>query len=47
MVKTNLEGHPKNIRVTVDDINQNIFLDEQDNLIGITEFLTALRVNTK
>ena len=34
-------------RVTVDEINQNIFLDEQDTSIGITDLLTALQVNTK
>ena len=37
----------KNNRVTVDEINQNIFLDEQDTSIGISDFLTALQVNTK
>ena len=42
-----LKAIQKNNRATVDEINQNIFLDEQDTSIGITDFLTALQVNTK
>ena len=42
-----LKAIQKNNRVTVDEINQNIFLDEQDSSIGITDFLAALQVNTK
>lgn len=34
-------------RVGIDDNTQSIFLDQQDTRIGITDFLTALQVNTK
>ena len=42
-----LKAIQENNRVTVDEINQDIFLDEQDTSIGITDFLTALQVHTK
>ena len=34
-------------RVCIDDNTQSIFLDQQDTRIGVTDFLTALQVNTK
>lgn len=34
-------------RVYIDDNTQNIFLDQQDTLISVTDFLNALQVNTK
>lgn len=34
-------------RVYIDDNTQNIFLDQQDTLISVTDFLNALQLNTK
>ena len=34
-------------RVCIDENTQSIFLDQQDTRIGVTDFLTALQVNTK
>ena len=42
-----LKAIQSNNRVTVDEINQNIFLDEQDTSMRMTDFLTSLQVNTK
>ena len=42
-----LKAIQKNDCVTVDEIRQNILLDWQDKSIGITDFLTALQVNTE
>ena len=37
----------KNERVSIDENNQNIFVDQQDTSVKKIEFLTALQVNTK
>ena len=42
-----LKAIQENNRGIVDEINQDIFLEEQDTSIGITDFLTALQVHTK
>lgn len=34
-------------RVLIDENTETIFLDQQDTRIGVTDFLTALQVNTK
>ena len=42
-----LKSMQKNERVSIDEHNQNIFVDQQDTSINIIDFLTALQVNTK
>ena len=42
-----LKSIQKNDRVSIDENNQNIFVDQQDTSINIIDFLTALQVNTK
>ena len=42
-----LKSIQKNERVSIDENNQNIFVDQQDTSINIIDFLTALQVNTK
>ena len=42
-----LKSIQKNERVSIDENNQNIFVDQQDTSVNIIDFLTALQVNTK
>ena len=42
-----LKAIQKTDRVSIDENNLNIFLDQQDTSENITDFLTALQVNTK
>ena len=42
-----LKSIQKKERVSIDENNQNIFVDQQDTSINIIDFLTALQVNTK
>ena len=42
-----LKSIQKNERVSIDDNNQNIFVDQQETSINKIAFLTALQVNTK
>ena len=42
-----LKSIQKNERVSIDENNENIFVDQQDTSVNIIDFLTALQVNTK